>query len=93
MTNNQSKIENQLKTLFERAEALHKVCASFEDISLFHKTLKAEIEIVLKSQQIIEGDVAKLNNDVQKSMEEYEATNFSDEEFDQDKFTKVMQTM
>jgi hypothetical protein len=55
--------------------------------------LKAEIEIVLKSQQIIEGDVAKLNNDVQKSMEEYEATNFSDEEFDQDKFTKVMQTM
>jgi len=30
---------------------------------------------------------------IKKSIEEYEATKFFEEEFDQDKFTKIMQTM
>ena len=72
---------------------IQEVCVSFENVSLFHKVIKGEIEDIKISLGELDSARSILNDNIQEFTKDFEAIEYFGEEFDKEKFTKVMKDM
>ena len=88
-----AKVGLKLKSFFDQLQMIHEVSSYYEDVSLFHKVIRIEVEGIQNIQLLLDQEMTRMDDQIQQFIENFDSIKYFGEDFNKEQFTNVMQDM